>query len=56
LLTLLDVDTELVGWLVDCHSNCAAELRRAPDGGILVNARLESVSVPGVFAAGDCCT
>lgn len=34
----------------------AAELQRAPDGGILVGANLESVSTPGVFAAGDCCT
>lgn len=34
----------------------AAELARAPDGGILVGGNLESVSTPGVFAAGDCCT
>lgn len=34
----------------------AAELARAPDGGILVGANLQSLSTPGVFAAGDCCT
>ncbi|WIA12757.1 hypothetical protein OEZ85_006392 [Tetradesmus obliquus] len=33
-----------------------AELARAPDGGILVDDSMQSVSVPGVFAAGDCCT